>query len=81
MRNRITEGPVLIPIDSQTGKSRLFEVDKFDVHVHIENIGFRGATVARLTPDEKAACSNHVGVNNFNPLLTKSIISNAFIHF
>ena len=23
----------------------------------------RGATVARLTPDQKAACSNHVGVN------------------
>ena len=22
----------------------------------------RGATVARLTPDQKAACSNHVGV-------------------
>ena len=24
----------------------------------------RGATVARLTPDQKAACSNHVGVNH-----------------
>ena len=24
----------------------------------------RGATVARLTPDQKAACSNHVGVRN-----------------
>ena len=24
----------------------------------------RGATVARLTPDQKAACSNHVGVNS-----------------
>ena len=24
----------------------------------------RGAMVARLTPDQKAACSNHVGVNN-----------------
>jgi hypothetical protein len=23
-----------------------------------------GATVARLTPDQKAACSNHVGVSN-----------------
>ena len=23
----------------------------------------RGATVARLTPDQKVACSNHVGVN------------------
>ena len=25
----------------------------------------RGATVARLTPDQKVACSNHVGVNKF----------------
>ena len=25
----------------------------------------RGATVARLTPDQKVACSNHVGVNDF----------------
>ncbi len=25
----------------------------------------RGATVARLTPDQKAACSNHVGVKTF----------------
>ena len=24
--------------------------------------GLRGAMVARLTPDQKAACSNHVGV-------------------
>lgn len=24
----------------------------------------RGATVARLTPDQKVACSNHVGVKN-----------------
>ena len=27
----------------------------------------RGATVARLTPDQKAACSNHVGVKIFFP--------------
>ena len=27
--------------------------------------GLRGATVARLTPDQKVACSNHVGVNEF----------------
>ena len=26
------------------------------------NIWLRGATVARLTPDQKVACSNHVGV-------------------
>ena len=25
----------------------------------------RGATVARLTPDQKVACSNHVAFNNF----------------
>ena len=25
--------------------------------------GLRGAMVARLTPDQKAACSNHVGVS------------------
>jgi hypothetical protein len=29
-------------------------------------MGFRGATVARLTPDQKAACSNHVGVKFFS---------------
>ena len=27
--------------------------------------GPRGATVARLTPDQKVACSNHVGVIYF----------------
>ena len=27
--------------------------------------GLRGATVARLTPDQKVACSNHVGVIEF----------------
>ena len=27
----------------------------------------RGATVARLTPDQKVACSNHVGVMSFIP--------------
>ena len=31
--------------------------------------GLRGATVARLTPDQKVACSNHVGVNVFFLLL------------
>ena len=25
----------------------------------------RGATVARLTPDQKVACSNHVGVKTY----------------
>ena len=29
------------------------------------NCRLRGATVARLTPDQKAACSNHVGVKKF----------------
>lgn len=28
--------------------------------------GLRGATVARLTPDQKVACSNHVGVKRFS---------------
>ena len=28
--------------------------------------GLRGATVARLTPDQKVACSNHVGVSTFH---------------
>ena len=31
---------------------------------HILLIWLRGAMVARLTPDQKAACSNHVGVIN-----------------
>jgi hypothetical protein len=25
--------------------------------------GFRGATAARLTPDQEVACSNHVEIN------------------
>ena len=28
-----------------------------------------GATVARLTPDQKVACSNHVGVKCFEYLI------------
>ena len=31
--------------------------------------GLRGATVARLTPDQKVACSNHVGVNTVLELI------------
>ncbi|KMQ89721.1 protein kinase 2 [Lasius niger] len=41
--------------------------------------GLRGATVARLTPDQKVACSNHVGVkSNFfsRDMITKSDINN-----
>ena len=34
---------------------------------HSSLIRLRGATVARLTPDQKAACSNHVGVKIFFP--------------
>ena len=34
---------------------------KFDLPEVYFN-GLRGAMVARLTPDQKAACSNHVGV-------------------
>ena len=30
--------------------------------------GACGATVARLTPDQKVACSNHVGVNFFSSI-------------
>ena len=28
-------------------------------------VGLRGAMVARLTPDQKAACSSHVGVTDY----------------
>ena len=35
---------------------------KFD---NCRHQGLRGATVARLTPDQKVACSNHVEVNYF----------------
>ena len=35
-------------------------------------VGLRGATVARLTPDQKVACSNHVGVMGF--IFQKSIL-------
>ena len=35
-------------------------------------IWLRGAMVARLTPDQKAACSNHVGVNNIFRLILKT---------
>ena len=31
----------------------------------VKCIRLRGATVARLTPDQKVACSNHVGVRKF----------------
>ena len=43
--------------------------------------GLRGATVARLTPDQKVACSNHVGVNIFCIInLTKPKHINVNIH-
>ena len=35
------------------------------VHFLVKARGLRGATVARLTPDQKVACSNHVGVKTF----------------
>ena len=41
---------------------------RFASYLHI---WLRGATVARLTPDQKAACSNHVGVNR-NPFFSIS---------
>ncbi len=37
-----------------------FKLKEF--HTYIKRL--RGATVARLTPDQKAACSNHVGVKH-----------------
>ena len=39
-----------------------------------------GATVARLAPDQKVACSNHVGVKYFKYLnnLTKTIYRRNF---
>ena len=33
--------------------------------IPVKQIRLRGATVARLTPDQKVACSNHVGVKMF----------------
>ncbi len=42
----------------------------------------RGATVARLTPDQKVACSNHVGVINIFFLLLRptGTSGNVFIY-
>ena len=40
-----------------------------------EIMWLRGATVARLTPDQKVACSNHVGVNYFSPKKIKNCIN------
>ena len=37
----------------------------FTINMKFSYIRLRGATVARLTPDQKAACSNHVGVTSF----------------
>ena len=37
----------------------------------------RGATVARLTPDQKVACSNHVGVTSRFIFVPNAILSNA----
>ena len=47
--------------------------------------GIRGATVARLTPDQMAACSNHVGFKSILALLLVSysifIINYSLIYF
>ena len=43
-------------------------------HLWIKQSGFRGAMVARLTPDQEAACSNHVGIRS-----TSSFLWNSFI--
>ena len=34
-------------------------------HDSIQYYGLRGAMVARLTPDQKVTCSNHIGVSTF----------------
>ena len=39
-----------------------FETD-ISLNTSLTGSGPCGATVARLTPDQKVACSNHVGVN------------------
>ena len=39
----------------------------------------RGATVARLTPDQKAACSNHVGVKYFRKRVYVYVVCNHFV--
>ena len=51
-----------------------------------DNSRLRGATVARLTPDQKVACSNHVGVNSHFDVtchvrkLLLSISQNKLVH-
>ncbi len=42
---------------------------------HLVFLRPRGATVARLTPDQKVACSNHVGVRR-SLLDIKRVMSN-----
>ena len=44
-------------------------------------IRLRGATVARLTPDQKVACSNHVGVTakNFGNHLLRQLLGTGFV--
>ena len=48
--------------------------------LHVQRL--RGATVARLTPDQKVACSNHVGVINIFFLLLRptGTSGNVFIY-
>ena len=43
-------------------KTRVIHNPEGNRFLQLISFGFRGATVARLTPDQKAACSNHVGV-------------------
>ena len=43
----------------------MVELTVWSILEHRMQLGLRGATVARLTPDQKVACSNHVGVNLF----------------
>ena len=54
-----TSGPLLI-----SAGALLHSECSYIILTVVPTDGLRGATVARLTPDQKAACSNHVGVRN-----------------
>ncbi len=44
------------------------------------NWRFRGAMVARLTPDQKVACSNHVGISNCSFAATTQLQFSSSVH-
>ena len=39
----------------------------------------RGATVARLTPDQKVACSNHVGVKGYFEIIQNFVHDDIYV--